>query len=271
MSVTDAALDLLEAQIRSKVETLTGFGSIEARQLKMARQFKKHDKDKTGKLNLEEFGEAMASLCFTGVKTQLAKLFERYDTEADGTITYEEFINRVLGVQGNPGGDPLSRSLIERVRGQIVARGGANGIRTIGRIFKQMDNNGSKSLGYDEFRIGLGEMGVRDIPDVDFNKLCKIFDKNDDGQISFEEFLRACRGRMSAKRKQFIYYAFDLLDKDGNGFVTIEVGLSSFASFALALGRRLLLVCITVAGRARYTSTLPTTRWPHTPSLLPIT
>jgi Ca2+-binding EF-hand superfamily protein len=222
MPIDDAALDVLEEQIRGKLETLTGFASVEARQLKMTRIFKKVDKDKSGKLTLKEFEAAMASLCFTGVKTQLAKLFERYDEEDDGTVSYEEFIKRVLGINNNPKGDALSRSLIERVRAQIIARGGANGIRTIGRIFRIMDDNGSKTLNYEEFRLGLGDMGVRNIPDEDFQRLCKIFDKNNDGNIGFDEFLRACRGKMSQKRKHFIYYAFDLLDKDGNGFLTVE-------------------------------------------------
>lgn len=218
----EATIDLLEDQIRGKLESLTGFGSLEARQLKMTRLFKKYDKDKSGKLNQEEFAAAMAALCFTGVKTQLEHLFDRYDVDDEGTVSYEEFINRVLNINPNPAGDPLSRSLIERVRAQIVARGGANGIRTIGRIFKIMDDNGSKSLTYEEFRYGLKDMGIRDIPDKDFALLCKIFDKNSDGQIGFEEFLRACRGKLSQKRKQFIYYAFQLLDKDGNGFITVD-------------------------------------------------
>ena len=136
MSVSEATLDQLEDQIRSKLESVTGFGSLEARQLKMTRIFKKHDKDKSGVLNLEEFALAMSALNFTGVATQLEKLFDRYDEEDNGTVSYEEFINRVLGINPNPTGDALSRSLIERVRAQIIARGGANGIRTIGRIFK---------------------------------------------------------------------------------------------------------------------------------------
>lgn len=223
MPVSDAALDLIEEQIRQKLESETGFGSIEARQLKMTRLFKKVDKDKSGKLNFEEFCNAMAGLCFTGIKTQLEALFDRYDEEDDGTVSYEEFINRVLRINPNPAGDALSRSLIERVRAKIIERGGANGIRTIGRIFKIMDDNGSKSLTYEEFRYGLADMGIRDIPAKDFDLLCKIFDKNNDGQIGFDEFLRACRGKLSQKRKQFIFYAFSLLDKTGDGFVTVEV------------------------------------------------
>jgi Ca2+-binding EF-hand superfamily protein len=223
MSISDATLDQLEGQIRAKLETETGFGSVEARQLKMTRIFKKHDKDKSGKLHIEEFAAAMAGLCFTGVKTQLEALFKRYDDDDSGAVTYEEFINRVLQIAPNPAGDAMSRSLIERVRAQIVARGGSNGIRTIGRIFRIMDNNGSKTLTYEEFRYGLADRGIRDIPERDFGLLCKIFDKNGDGQIGFDEFLRACRGKLSNKRKQFIYYAFELLDKSGDGVLTVDV------------------------------------------------
>merc|ERR1719217_381540 len=97
-----------------------------------------------------------------------------------------------------------------------------NGIRTLGRLFRIMDDNGSGTLTYDEVGEGLRDMGLRGedaLSKKDCTKLFSIFDKDKSGTVSFDEFMRAIRGKMSTKRKHLVYYAFDLLDKDKSGEV----------------------------------------------------
>merc|ERR1711998_717915 len=53
-----------------------------------------------------------------------------------------------------------------------------------------------------------------------FDAILDLFDKNNDGLISFDEFLVTIRGPMSERRLKFINMAYDLLDKDGSGVVT---------------------------------------------------
>jgi Ca2+-binding EF-hand superfamily protein len=50
------------------------------------------------------------------------------------------------------------------------------------------------------------------------------FDTSGNGTLSFEEFLRAIRGRMSPPRKTLVVKVFNELDKrgDGNGLLTVD-------------------------------------------------
>jgi len=54
--------------------------------------------------------------------------------------------------------------------------------------------------------------------------LFRAFDKDGDGSVGYEEFLRAVRGRLSATRKTLVKKIFDVLDKIGGerGYLTID-------------------------------------------------
>ena len=72
-----------------------------------------------------------------------------------------------------------------------------------------------------EFMWGLRENGHTLSPS-EFERIFKYFDKNNDGKLSYDEFLRGVRGDMNANRKQFVAIAFKKLDKTGNGIVDIQ-------------------------------------------------
>merc|ERR1719198_2803734 len=52
----------------------------------------------------------------------------------------------------------------------------------------------------------------------------RYFDNDGGGTISYEEFLRAVRGRLSPARKAMVKKIFDVLDKIGGerGYLTVE-------------------------------------------------
>lgn len=72
-----------------------------------------------------------------------------------------------------------------------------------------------------EFMWGLRENGHTLSPS-EFERIFKYFDKNNDGKLSYDEFLRGVRGDMNANRKVFVAIAFKKLDKTGNGIVDIQ-------------------------------------------------
>lgn len=52
-------------------------------------------------------------------------------------------------------------------------------------------------------------------------RLFKYFDRNCDGVVDYNEFLRAIRGEMNDYRKSLVQMAFKKLDKTGDNRVTI--------------------------------------------------
>lgn len=179
------------------------------------------NKDKDGWLSFEEFNAALVRMNFVGVQREVQALFDRYDTDGSGFLAFEEFSAALFGLIPNPAGDPVTRSAMERVRAKIAERGGLNGIRSLGRIMRIMDDNGNGKLNRDELKYGLRDFGV-DLSDKDLDTVIKTFDRNGDGQVDYDELLIGLRGNMSRVRREVTMQAFEKLDRDGSGEVTIE-------------------------------------------------
>lgn len=50
----------------------------------------------------------------------------------------------------------------------------------------------------------------------------KYFDIDSDGNISFEEFIRGLREPLTARRQKMVEKAFQQMDKDNSGQVTVS-------------------------------------------------
>eukprot|EP00696_Hemimastix_kukwesjijk_P017285 gnl/Hemi2/5903_TR2046_c0_g1_i1.p1 gnl/Hemi2/5903_TR2046_c0_g1~~gnl/Hemi2/5903_TR2046_c0_g1_i1.p1 ORF type:complete len:230 (+),score=110.07 gnl/Hemi2/5903_TR2046_c0_g1_i1:82-690(+) len=119
---------------------------------------------------------------------------------------------------------PNKSSLIDvtlaRIRDTIKRRSGSAGIRSLGRIFRILDSDGSKILSPEEFGIGMQEMGITLSP-AELREVVAAFDREGDGGVSFDEFLRCIRGEMSEARKQWVRKAFDKMSND-HQTITLE-------------------------------------------------
>ncbi|XP_072518456.1 calcyphosine-like b [Salminus brasiliensis] len=109
---------------------------------------------------------------------------------------------------------------VERLRLQCLARG-SSGIKGLGRAFRIMDDDNSRSLDLKEFIKGLNDYGVL-MEKEEAMAVFQTFDRDGSGQIDFDEFLLTLRPPMSNARKEVIMQAFRKLDKTGDGVITIE-------------------------------------------------
>ena len=102
-------------------------------------------------------------------------------------------------------------AVLEKMRTSLKRRG-AEGIRGLARHFKIVDRDKSGQLDADEFEqcCKINSLGLS--PE-EVSVLMKFFDKDGNGTIGYEEFLRAVRGRLNAKRKAMVKKIFDVLDK----------------------------------------------------------
>ena len=81
------------------------------------------------------------------------------------------------------------------------------GIRTLRRIFNQMDFNGNKKLDSSEFEQALAAFGI--FPKkVELQALMKFYDVDGDGNISYDEFLSGLREELSERRVNIVRKAF---------------------------------------------------------------
>jgi Ca2+-binding EF-hand superfamily protein len=58
--------------------------------------------------------------------------------------------------------------------------------------------------------------------------LFRVFDKNGDGTMSYEEFLGEVRGSMSQKRIDLCLLAYEKIDADNDGNMSVEEILKSY-------------------------------------------
>ncbi|TRY55168.1 hypothetical protein DNTS_032658 [Danionella cerebrum] len=110
--------------------------------------------------------------------------------------------------------------VLQELREQCLRRG-VSGIKGLGRTFRIMDDDGSRSLDFQEFVKGLENYGVS----VEKDKAQQIFalmDRDGSGTINFNEFLEKLRPPMSNSRMQVICEAFKKFDQTGDGVVTVE-------------------------------------------------
>jgi len=222
---SESKLDEVEEALRKKVETISGFAEAEVQARKLELTFKHFDTDNSGVIDYDEFNSAMTRLNFVGVQREIEGLFDRFDEDDSGTINYKEFALHLFGLGPHLVPDAASRSVVERVKAKIIERGGANGIRTLTRILRRMDKDGSLTLDAGELKQGLEVYGLRDLDDSDggdMDKLLKYFDRDGSGRISVEEFLRGVKGTMPKRRIKLVRQAFGLLDKTGDGIVNVE-------------------------------------------------
>jgi Ca2+-binding EF-hand superfamily protein len=111
-------------------------------------------------------------------------------------------------------------SLMTRIRQRIVERG-AVGIKGIGRLFRIADDNRDQSIDLDnELPKLMGDIGVI-LNKTELNELIRLMDRDGNGRISYDEFLYQMAPPLSEERIRWINKAFDKLDVDGSGKVSI--------------------------------------------------
>lgn len=114
-------------------------------------------------------------------------------------------------------GDPILDSL----RVQLRSRGAA-GILGLSKKFKIMDDDNSGALDMVEFEKAMRECEISDLSSKAIRHLFRYFDKDDSGSITYDEFLVGVRGELNERRKTMVIMAYNKLDSDGSGVLTID-------------------------------------------------
>lgn len=94
------------------------------------------------------------------------------------------------------------------------------GIIGLARLFKIMDDDGSNTLSFLEFKKAMKECAMN-LTEAEIIILFKRFDMKNNGVIAYDDFLRVITGSLNKRRKKIVNMAFDVLDRDGSGYMTM--------------------------------------------------
>ena len=165
-------------------------------------------------MSFEQFYKAVEKIGVVVDKEDVHLLFQFYDQNCNGSLDYKEFSQilfhkgpaqtgpQKVAIQPSPAKQMNSaaakndvNALLQAFRDKIKQRG-ARGIIGLQRVFKIIDDDGSRSLSFLEFRKCLNDFRV-DVPPEAARTLFSAFDVNGDGSIDYDEFLREIRGELN--------------------------------------------------------------------------
>jgi Ca2+-binding EF-hand superfamily protein len=137
---------------------------------------------------------------------------------------------KIIPTEPEEDDDEKNDPIMFKLKNQMKLRG-AKGIIGLSRVFKIMDDDGSKTLSFQEFKKAMKEMGMI-LSDSELIILFKRFDLSKSGVISYNDFLTTVSGRLNARRRRFVEMAFNLLDKDGSGELEVSDIIASYNASA---------------------------------------
>jgi Ca2+-binding EF-hand superfamily protein len=120
----------------------------------LTKAFKYFDLNNSGTVEPDEFAKAIEKIgIMIPTKQDLDTLFNLYDTDRSGGLSYKEFSAALYTRPGTAGGAKGNRSpeeLAEALKAKLISRG-SRGFIGLQRQFKIMDDNNSRSLDKYEF------------------------------------------------------------------------------------------------------------------------
>jgi hypothetical protein len=115
--------------------------------------------------------------------------------------------------------------LLAKFRDELLKRGPA-GIKSIGIFFRQVDDDRSRRVDFEEFCRGIINHNVR-ITSDEANELFRLFDKNQNGQIDYEEFL--VNIRVNFENIKYVIKIINLLILAAYEPIQVESDIESFS------------------------------------------
>ena len=132
----------------------------------------------------------------------------------------EKFGDRRPGQTEEEAKEEKALNALKKIRKEFIPKG-CEGMISLQRQFKLIDDNNSKTLDFNEFSNALKEFKIS-ITQDELIILFNLFDKNGNGVIEYEEFINQLRGPMNQKRKDILIKAFNKLDIDKSGFIEMD-------------------------------------------------
>ena len=104
----------------------------------------------------------------------------------------------------------------------IASRVSEEEIQDLKKVFKAFDKNNDGQIDYDEFKRGLLKIKSGKITEEEISKYFASIDTDKNNKIDYTEFLAATLERKTFLKEERLYEAFCMLDKNNDGKITKE-------------------------------------------------
>lgn len=188
--------------------------------------FHLYDKENTGEIDYKEFASELFSNKSLSKKKNIEKenVAQRgaQNRDVEEEIQEQPNYNEIQGSSAKKEFllDNSVESILNIIREKLNQRG-VQGICSISRNFRIVDENNTQTIDFNEFKkacknfnFGLDENQMR----IAF----VAFDRDNTGEIDYDEFIRSVRGEMNEFRQKLVQQAFDILDANKSGELSFE-------------------------------------------------
>ena len=215
----------------------------------LVRAFKYFDLDNTGLSDTDTFLKTVKKIGITSFDDdEIIEIFSSFDTNKQGVIDYREFVSELFSnksLSKKQKSSPIEKQEIPE-KNEIVVENeeknnlklnnpeeilnlmkdvlnerGVQGICSIARNFRIIDENNSQTIDFDEFKQ-VCNMYNFDLDDKQLKMVFGNFDSENIGEIDYDEFIRTLRGEMNEFRQNLVQNVFDKLDIKKSGEISFK-------------------------------------------------
>ena len=215
----------------------------------LVRAFKYFDLDNTGLSDTDTFLKTVKKIGITSFDDdEIIEIFSSFDTNKQGVIDYREFVSELFSnksLSKKQKSAPIEKQEIP-TKNEIVVENeeknilklnnpeeilnlmkdvlnerGVQGICSIARNFRIIDENNSQTIDFDEFKQ-VCNMYNFGLDDKQLKMVFGNFDSENIGEIDYDEFIRTLRGEMNEFRQNLVQNVFDKLDIKKSGEISFK-------------------------------------------------
>ena len=215
----------------------------------LVRAFKYFDLDNTGLSDTDTFLKTVKKIGITSFDDdEIIEIFSSFDTNKQGVIDYREFVSELFSnkslskkqksaqiekqeipekneiVVENEEKNNLKLNNPEEILNlmkDVLNERGVQGICSIARNFRIIDENNSQTIDFDEFKQ-VCNMYNFGLDDKQLKMVFGNFDSENIGEIDYDEFIRTLRGEMNEFRQNLVQNVFDKLDIKKSGEISFK-------------------------------------------------
>ncbi|KAG2235520.1 hypothetical protein BDF21DRAFT_404045 [Thamnidium elegans] len=164
-------------------------------ELKSLREaFTLYDKDKNGAINLQEFADIVKSLEIVTEEKKIQSLVKEVDSNQDGHIDFNEFVNAMTTLLGSTQQDNSLRKWStypiggdDKKEKTYTRRMSKHETDELRLCFEKFDKNGDGQISVNELKEVMDRLGEK-LSENELKEMINDADTNKDGFIDFEEF-----------------------------------------------------------------------------------